>query len=437
MNAFLLTGAGVVAAAGALAYRHDRRADATKRQAELDERLRTNPQSVLLPIREQYVTRAGQLTDVIEAEGRAADAAATRHATFSAQFWRGNDPKLGFMVIVGVFSVLWFGLFLLQRSTDITVMQALRTVSPQLFGNVIAVAFVILGIVISGIAGMHHLLPSWLEPQRALTRVLIVSVLGVLACFLTAQVADIAQFRSIDRFTAQVNTDETTLAQLRTQKPSPAFRVQIDAAQNTLAQDQQRLDKAKSLDKTLTILVLPAELALSAFPILATELLIIYGFARTEQRHRTKRQRAQDEQDALPQRFQEQSATMLARANPDMTVDEINALLASLNSRQTRPATGARPVAGTTPRPTLSPSTGTASPTPAEQPGTSPDAQTPPADQTPPDAPSGGGLGGLGDLRVYGRPRPQPHPRPDEPAPQHSDDRDDRDDDPPPTWAIA
>lgn len=426
MNTLLIAGGGgAVAAACYLAYRHDQRKDAAARQEQLNEQLRTNPQSVLLPLREEYVTRNGNLGRTIASAGKSAEAAEAKQAKWSAQIWRGNDPKLGFMVIVAVLSVLWAGLFLLQRSTDITVMQALGSVSPELFGNVIAVVFVILGIVMSGIAGMHHLLPSWMEPTRVLTRVVIIAVLTLVAIAGINQVANLAQYRSIDKFSAQVNADKAVVAQLMAKEPSAAVQVQITSAQDTLAQDQERLDKAKSMDKTLTMAVLPAELLLSAFPIIAVELLVVSGFGRVGKRSRKVEQNAKDEQGALPQQFRQQAATMLAQANPNLTVPEINTMLAQLGSPQ-----GAAAAPGNAPaRPPLQ----LVPPTPAE-PATAPTA-TPhePAAGPQNNAPR---PGGLGDVRIFGHdttgPR-TPKAAQNTPAPN----RPNHPDDDPPTWSVA
>jgi hypothetical protein len=428
MNTVLIAGgAGAVAAAGYLAYRHDQRKDAALRQERLNEQLRIHPQSVLLPLRETYVTRNGNLDRGIASAAKAAGAAETKEAKWSAQIWRGNDPKLGFIVIVAVLTFLWGGLFLLQRSTDITVMQALGSVAPQLFGNVIAIVFVILGIAMSGIAGVHHLLPSWMEPKRVLTRVVIISGLTLVAIAGINQVADLAQYRSIDKFGAQVNADKAVAAQLKAKESSPAIQVQITSAEDTLAQDQQRLDKAKSMDKALTMAVLPAELLLSAFPIIAIELLVVSGFGRIGKRWRKIEQNAKDERTALPQQFRQQAATMLAQANPNMTVAEINTMLAQLGGPQVPTIIG-----GNTPRRSaLQLVPASKNDTPPAAPTTAQDGPiTAPQDDDPPRT------GGLGDVRIFGdndaAPRVQ-EPAHDATAPQPPNDPDDD----PPTWSVA
>lgn len=428
MNTLLIAGSvGAVTAASYLAYRHDQRNDAAARQEQLNQQLRTNPQSVLLPLREEYVTRNGNLDRRIASAGKAADVAEAKQAKWSAQIWRGNDPKLGFMVIVAVLSMLWAGLFLLQRSTDITVMQALGSVAPQLFGNVIAVVFVILGIVMSGVAGLHHLLPTWMEPKRVLTRVVIIAGLALVAIAGINQVADLAQYRSIDKFSAEVSADEAVVAQLKAKEPSAAVQVQITSAENALAQDQQRLHKAELMDKTLTMAVLPAELLLSAFPIIAIELLVVAGFGRTGKRWRKGEQNARDEQAALPQQFRQQAATMLAQASPNMTVTEINTMLSQLGGPGAPAAVeGSRPARPRLQRlpPTPNDTPPTAAPNYPERPTTEPRNNTPRA-------------GGLGDVRLFGHnaaaaPRP-PERAQNPPATQRPNDSDDD----PPTWSVA
>jgi hypothetical protein len=415
MNTLLITGGmSAAAAASYLAYRHDQRRDAAAQQEKLNEQLR-----------EEYVTRNGNLDRRIASAGKAADVDEEKQAKWSAQIWRGNEPKLGFMVIVAVLSVLWAGLFLLQRSTDITVMQAMGSVAPQLFGNVIAVVFVILGIVMSGIAGLHHLLPTWLEPKRVLTRVVIIAGLALVAIAGINQVADLAQYRSIDKFSAQVNADRAVVAQLKAKEHSAAVQVQTTSAENTLAQDQQRLDKAKLMDKTLTMAVLPAELLLSAFPIIAIELLVVAGLGRTGKRWRKVEQNASDEQAALPQQFRQQAATMLAQASPNMTVTEINTMLSQLGAPEAPAAVpGSRPARPRLPRVPPVPND-----TPSTTPENHPERPTPePRDDIP-------RAGGLGDVRIFGRnSAARPQEQAQNPAPtQRPNDSDDD----PPTWSVA
>jgi hypothetical protein len=385
MNLWTAAGiACVVAGTFYLAYCHDRRVAAAQVRAELLTQFREHPQSALIRLREPYMTQLGELEREEQAAGAASTAAEGKRAKWSAQIWRGQEPKLGFMIIVGVLSVVWGFLFLLQRAMDITVMQALKSVDPQLFGNVIALVFVVIGILLSGIAGMHNLLPSWLEPKRALTRVAVVGVLLLGATLMMMKVADLAQYRSIDKFTQAVNSDTATLKQLQAQKVTRAQQVQVASAQQTLQQDERRLDNAKGMDRMLTMAVLPAELALSGFPVFAAELATVGSLGWTARRHRRRQDRAAGRRAALPQEFREQAATLLAEANPDMTLAQIDALIASLEG----------------------------GPAPEEPvgPGAQPSSDGPGSEPPPDDGASGGGRrpGGLGGYRP-----------PDDEDPQH------------------
>jgi hypothetical protein len=345
MNLWMAAGIACVAAGTFyLAYRHDRRVEAARAEAELLNQFREHPQSALIRLREPYMTETGELERQEQAAASAAAAAKGKQARWSAQIWRGQEPKLGFMIVVAILSVVWGFLYLLQRSMDITVMQALGSVSPQLFGNVIALVFVVIGILLSGIAGMHHLLPSWLEPTRALTKVAVVGVLLLVATVIMIKVADLAQYRSIDKFTQAVISDTATVKQLQAQKATRAQQVQVEVAQQKLQQDQQRLDNAKNMDKTLTMAVLPAELALSGFPVFAAELATVGSLGQTARRHRRREDRAAARRAALPQEFRERAATRLAQANPNLSLAEINDLIASLEpgprtDQQTDPRT--------------------------------------------------------------------------------------------------
>jgi hypothetical protein len=191
--------------------------------------------------------------------------------------------------------------------------------------------------------------------------------------------------------------------------------------------------------------VLPAELLLSAFPIMAVELLVVSGLGRTGKRWRKVEQNARDEQVALPQQFRQRAATMLAQANPTMTVAEINTLLAQLGGPQGtaavpgnapgRPALHLLPAAvgDTAPRtsaaPPGEPAAGPQDDAPPAAPANAPERPTAdPRNDTP-------RPGGLGDVRVFGRNTPPRTEEAAQNAPTAQPPHDPTDD--PPTWSVA
>ena len=87
------------------------------------------------------------------------------------QIWRDGEWSIGFVIVVSALALAWALLFLIQRNLDIRMLLAVGYAESdpalaQLLGTAIALGITILGFIISGLLGMHALLPNWLQVSQ-------------------------------------------------------------------------------------------------------------------------------------------------------------------------------------------------------------------------------------------------------------------------------
>lgn len=225
--------------------------------------MRENARTAVLP-RAQRQTRFTQR--VVHWEGRKAE--------WSKHVWKGKAVSPGFVGIVCALSTVWLFLLVLQRAMDIQIIAALgyRPGMAPVLGTVVALAFVVFGLLVTGLLGLHDLLPSAVELRRSIRIGLAVLFLGV-AVILMARLQQVAVYRAISTVGQQVSKDQKLLAQV--QASTPIDQVELAAVRQQLIDDLARLDTAKNLDRALIVLVPPVEMLLSAAPVLGVELLAI------------------------------------------------------------------------------------------------------------------------------------------------------------------
>jgi hypothetical protein len=282
------------------AHRSDVRRRAIAARDLLLERIRhgNGPQELLL-IGQPY---RDQVSKELIAADRFSEA---RHTAFAirdrliAQVWRGRPWSLGFSIVIAVMAAGWAILFPLQRSMDMAILNALGYPHPTLYGTVIAVTFTIIGIVITGILDVHELLPERVRLTSNFAKFTTALILAALSVLFLAFLTSLATYRSTNRFGPEVSNDTKILQQLKVTgggAPTAARQVEIDVASTNLADAERRLANGRKLDRVLIIAVLPVEMAISASPILATELAAVgvagVVGARNGRRERRSRARA-------------------------------------------------------------------------------------------------------------------------------------------------
>lgn len=331
-----------------LAYRSDMHRRAIAARERLIERIRRGEAGqVLLPIRERYRARHhAVLRRAARSEERGA-ALARRAGELSGQVWRGAGPNLGFVITVVVLTAAWLILFLLQRASDITILTALGYPYPPLFGSLIAIMFAVAGIIVTGLFGVHHLLPPFLRFAGRAGRVAVALLIIAGAVAFMNFLTQLATYRSVDRLGATVSNDLKILDALRARggpHPTAAQALDIDVATQNLADDTTRLNASKHLDEALTVAVPPLELMVSAAPLLALELGVVGGVAMVAKARTRIGHRRRDKAAAIRQEFFTEIATLLSEGG--LTHLEVDALLHSIEGRNSDDSAGSGPPPG-------------------------------------------------------------------------------------------
>lgn len=206
-------------------------------------------------------------------------------ATAGDQIWGGRSWSLGFGIVAFGLAIAWTYVFVLQRELDVQLMLVLGhdPDTAQVLGTAVAVGIAVCGLLISGLVGLHSLLPSRVQQVawvRRTAAVFVACLFLVLALALPA----VAVYRSQNVLGAEVTRLEKVLAQERSASSPDSLRVEVAAAD--LVDAQRRLEVGESLDRTVTVIVPLIELLTSFAPVYALELVLlgllsgVAGFAR-------------------------------------------------------------------------------------------------------------------------------------------------------------
>jgi len=227
---------------------------------------------VLLQEQVPFARRARRARYAMQHQSRRLTSAGRRRDALSRRIWHGTRWSSAFVVVVCAGAWLWAVLFILQREMDINILVALGYASPSVLGMLIALAFAVVGMIVSGLLGLHSVLPPWIKSVGRFGRIAAALMLAAVSITFMAYLKEIAVNRSVDRFSAEVSTLQNALQQAR---GTPAEQVTRDA----LANAQERLAAGKTLDQSLTTTVMAFETASSAAPILAVELAVVGYYA--------------------------------------------------------------------------------------------------------------------------------------------------------------
>lgn len=307
-----------VALLGALLYageRHrerqeedrQRQAVARKEQEERQEGLRQlirdhgiRPVGQMLLRRRQPETLPHQQVATMEAERGVRARGRLDH--LRQQIFRGGDWAVGFIVVISLLGIAWLVFFILQIRLDVTMMVDVGYPAglAMALGTVIAIGVSALGIIISGLLGLHSLFPS-LEKWRRSARVTAGLALAIPALALVLALPPLAVYRSQSTLGAQVTLLQKTLAQ--EESTTPQDPLEITVTKQDLAAAEQRLEKGERLDKTLAVIVPMLELVTSPAPVYVGELLVALWLAWVIADARRKEQAARNEIQVHAQRF--------------------------------------------------------------------------------------------------------------------------------------
>ncbi len=264
----------VVAFASCTAFLAIRSRTARLRRAQLIARIQQGEAAqVLLQVRAPYAGRARRARYAMQRRSRRLTIAGRRRDALSHHAWHGARWSFGFVLAVLLSACLWASLFVLQRDMDINVLAALGYASPSGLGMVVALVFAGVGMIVSGLLGLHPLLPAWIKSAGRLGRITTALMLAAVSITFMAYLRQLAVDRSVARFSAEVAELQTRLQ--HTSGATPAEQVTRAA----LANAQERLSAGKSLDHSLTMTVLTLEMTFSAAPILAVELAVVGYYA--------------------------------------------------------------------------------------------------------------------------------------------------------------
>lgn len=298
-----LTFAGLIAGANALligahfAARHARAAE-TARQAEAEQQARRGAiglEEIVLLRTQQYAKAEAPLVVRRGHHARISESLANFAAKLRRQLWRGGEWSMGFTLVVVVLALAWLFVFLLLRSLDIRMLEALGYVGASeglamILGTLIALVFTVIGIVIAGLLDLHPLLPRAVQVSQTVKRILIANFTAI-AIGLALWLPNVAVFRSQNSLGPMVTTQQEVLAQAQ-QDGNPTA---VQVAEIKLANAQQRLKAGESVDRTLAIAAPLLELAIAWAPVYALELLVLGGTGVLIRRHQRRRQLADDQ----------------------------------------------------------------------------------------------------------------------------------------------
>ncbi len=219
------------------------------------------------------------------------------------QIFRDGEWSVGFVVVVTALTMAWVTFFVLQRFLDIQIMQDVgyhATLAAAL-GTVIALGVSVLGIVISGLLGLHPLLPA-VDRMRRSMRITLALLLLIPLLGLVFALPPIAIYRSESTLGAQVTQLEKEL--VAAQSAVPVDPLEVAAIQKDLAAAELRLSKGERLDRTIAVTVPLLELATSPAPVYFWELLVALWLASSAAVARRKEREARNTVAALAQAFQ-------------------------------------------------------------------------------------------------------------------------------------
>lgn len=299
----------LVVIGSAAAYAADRRRVELVRRDELVERMQHGEWAqVLLQEREPFAARARRAQLVMMRHEHDQAAAERRRDELSRHAWHGENWSLGFVVVSCLATALWAVLFTVQRATDINVLIALDYPSPRVSGTVIALAFATIGVIASGLLGMHSLLPPWLRSPSRGGRITAAVMLAVISIVVMVYAQRIAASTPIDRFGPGATQPGQTPAEQRS---------------------------ATALGRTLTMAVPPLETAFSAAPVITAELAVVGFFALASNRAERRKLAAQRAIQAARQDFAGYAVALIAESGVPMGV--IRPVLAHLGDLGVEP----------------------------------------------------------------------------------------------------
>lgn len=273
-------------AAGLIALRVERnrrqRADrATADEATVD-RFRELGMDAALPLLRRASTQAAPIR--AEREHLVQDSipvAEARQATARRHTWHEGRWGAPTVVVVAVCTVAWLYLFALLRALDVMVLIELgyAPAAANALGTLVAILTSVIGVLIAVIAGFHRL-PA-VERLRLPVRAVIAVVLVQAAVALLWNLPSIAESRSMrsPELGGRVSALTKVVADL--QNDPSGDPVELAAAQADLNDAQERLDRARRLDRVVAIAVPVGEMALSSAPLLAIEFVLVGCAAAT------------------------------------------------------------------------------------------------------------------------------------------------------------
>jgi uncharacterized membrane protein (DUF485 family) len=308
----MLIGVAVVGSALYLAERlTERRQAAAAERLRLVERVRTDGVvPVGLWFREKLARRILRLEQKETIQALRGERLERRRDEASAQVWRDGKWSAGFVLIALGLAAVWLFLFLLQRNLDIQILQALGY-TPGLavpLGTVIALVIAMAGVLVTGLLGLHPLLPGWIAFRRSL-RVTLALTVAVLVLILAFSLTSIAVYRAQNVLGPAVSTQEKILAQARAEQPPDPLQVAV--AEQDLADAQARLEKGMNVDRMLAVVVPSAELAIGFAPVYIGELLVVGTLGAAAARAERRARRARNKSARVSQKFREKAASII------------------------------------------------------------------------------------------------------------------------------
>jgi hypothetical protein len=170
------------------------------------------------------------------------------------------------------------------------------------------------GVLVTGLLGLHPLLPRWIPLRRSL-RVTLALTVTVLVLILAFSLTSIAVYRSQNVLGPAVSEQEKILAQARSEVPPDPLRIAV--AQQDLNDARGRLEKGMNVDRTLAVVVPSAELVIGFAPVYVGELLVVGALGAVTSWAGGRARRAHDKIARVAQKFRVKVVSIVFDAGRD------------------------------------------------------------------------------------------------------------------------
>ena len=195
----------------------------------------------------------------------------TRAHTVLASIGKHGTVAAGYVLVVLVLAAVWATLVWLQLHMDIRIQIAMQNIPAT--GVLWALFMSTVGILVTGLLGLHELLPAKLTDAPRWTKVLAAGLLIVVLALAATYLAGLAKFQASSLLQSAVDLHQKDL--IAAQNSTPVDPTVVAVTQIDFQRAQDKLTAAENSGTVVTAGIVGLEALLSAAPILAAELLLV------------------------------------------------------------------------------------------------------------------------------------------------------------------